>query len=130
MSKLLASAIALSFVLAGCSAEPDRASGADLYVNYCASCHGLQGEGDGPVAAVMQVNVPNLRTLAMRSDGEFPTDAVTAYVDGRQSPSSHGDRRMPIWGNVFQWNEGADSEDLARRRIEAVVEFIGELQYR
>lgn len=35
-------------------AEPraaDAANGGELYVTYCASCHGVSGAGDGPVAA-------------------------------------------------------------------------------
>lgn len=35
-------------------AEPrtaDTANGGELYVTYCASCHGVSGAGDGPVAA-------------------------------------------------------------------------------
>jgi len=31
--------------------EPDVAAGAKLYASYCASCHGAQGAGDGPVSA-------------------------------------------------------------------------------
>ena len=26
-------------------------TGADLYMSYCAACHGVEGRGDGPVAA-------------------------------------------------------------------------------
>jgi len=33
------------------SDEPDLAAGAQLYASYCASCHGAQGAGDGPVSA-------------------------------------------------------------------------------
>ena len=75
--------------------------GARLYFNHCAACHGDDGEGTGPVAASMRVTVPNLRTLAERNGGMFPVDTVRAYVDGRNVPTSHGDRLMPIWGDVF-----------------------------
>jgi mono/diheme cytochrome c family protein len=33
------------------SGEPDVAAGAQLYATYCASCHGAEGHGDGPVSA-------------------------------------------------------------------------------
>lgn len=32
----------------------DPARGAPLYATYCASCHGLSGDGDGPVAANLE----------------------------------------------------------------------------
>lgn len=125
--------LALTFVsIAACAPSQDSSfAGSELYANYCSACHGLVGEGDGPVAAVMQTNVPNLRTLSERSGGTFPRDAVRAYVDGRNLPVSHGDRQMPIWGNVFQWDEetSTESESISVQRINAVVEFVETLQY-
>ncbi len=32
----------------------DPAAGAKLYATYCASCHGSEGKGDGPVAASLK----------------------------------------------------------------------------
>jgi len=32
----------------------DPAAGAQLYATYCASCHGPDGKGDGPVAAALK----------------------------------------------------------------------------
>ena len=37
----------------GDGATADAARGATLYAIYCASCHGVGGEGDGPVAAAL-----------------------------------------------------------------------------
>jgi len=120
-------------VLSSCGRQEDSAlSGADLYANYCSACHGPVGEGDGPVAAVMQINVPNLRSLSARAGGRFPRDDVTAFIDGRSLPVSHGDRRMPIWGNVFGWDETGDdavAERIAQSRIAAIVDFLSEIQY-
>lgn len=123
-------ALIASLAACGAQEEADTRTGARLYSTYCASCHGAQGEGDGPVAAVMSVTVPELRTLARRNEGEFPADAVRAYVDGREVPAAHGGRRMPVWGEVFQWNAGEDSEAIAEARIEAVVDHVEQLQYR
>ena len=104
--------------------------GARLYFNHCAACHGDEGEGTGPVAASMRVTVPNLRSLAQRNGGAFPTDAVRAYIDGRSIPASHGDRQMPIWGDVFLGADQSADDRTIRRRIAAVVDFISMLQYR
>jgi mono/diheme cytochrome c family protein len=105
-------------------------TGARLYLNHCAACHGDDGEGTGPVAASMRVTMPNLRTLAQRNGGVFPIDAVTAYVDGREVQAAHGDRQMPIWGDVFRGAEQGTAQRTVRRRIAAVVDFVSQLQYR
>jgi len=108
----------------------DAPSGADLFLNHCASCHGGGGEGDGPVAAVLRAMVPNLRSLAMRNGGTFPTAEVTAYIDGREMKAAHGDRQMPVWGDVFRGPEQGTAQRTVRARIDALVAFIAELQYR
>jgi len=105
-------------------------TGARLYFNHCAACHGEGGESDGPVAATLNVTIPNLRTLAQRNDGAFPTEAVRAYIDGRELRAAHGDRQMPIWGTVFRGPEQSTAERTVRRRIDALVTFIATLQYR
>ena len=86
-------------------------TGARLYFNHCAACHGDDAEGTGPVAATMRVATPNLRALAQRNGGVFPAESVAAYIDGREVTAPHGDRQMPIWGDVFRGPEQA-------RRIE------------
>jgi mono/diheme cytochrome c family protein len=117
--------------LGGCMAvSQERPSGSYLYVNNCAACHGAFGEGDGPVAGAMRVTVPNLRTLRQRNDGLFPLDAVAAYIDGRDVLAAHGDRNMPVWGDVFAFtDDDRMSEQLAQERIDAVIGFLMELQY-
>ena len=124
--------LTLTLITAGCVSESGaRLSGLDLYVNYCAACHGANGEGDGPVGNVMQVQVPNLRLLSERNNGIFPKESITEYIDGRTVVSSHGDRSMPVWGDVFRWADEDDpeAEQLVQQRIAAVVGFIDEMQY-
>jgi mono/diheme cytochrome c family protein len=113
----------------GTAHAAERANGAQLFHNHCAACHGAEGEGGGPVAAVMQTTVPNLRTLAKRSGGTFPTEAVTAYIDGRQTKAAHGDRQMPIWGDVFRGPEQGTAERTVRERINALVGYLKGIQY-
>ena len=126
-------AVAATTLLAACAESilTETRTGAQLYANHCAACHGRFGEGDGPVSSIMATNVPNLRTLAGRNDGTFPHERVRAYVDGRELPISHGDRQMPIWGDIFGWGSGnaSFSEALVTQRINAVVEHVAALQY-
>jgi hypothetical protein len=76
----------------------------------------------------MQVNVPNLRNLAARNGGRFPAEAVRAYIDGRTINAAHGERLMPVWGDVFRV-AGAGNEAAASQRVAALAEFIAEIQY-
>jgi mono/diheme cytochrome c family protein len=124
-------ATALLICTALCAADgyaQEPTLGAELYATHCAGCHGSNGEGGGPLAAATATNVPNLRTLRMRNGGVFPADAVTAYIDGRETPAAHFSRQMPVWGEVF---EGVDRNEkkLVAGRIAALVGFIAELQY-
>jgi hypothetical protein len=82
------------------------------------------------VTASMRVTVPNLRQLAQRNGGEFPAEAVAAYIDGRETPAAHGDRQMPVWGEVFRGPEQGTAQRTVRRRIAALVEYLRTLQYR
>jgi mono/diheme cytochrome c family protein len=126
----LAATLTLALVVATNAYAADDDLGARLFFNHCAACHGDAAEGGGPVAAAMRVTVPNLRTLATRNDGAFPAEAVRAYIDGRESVAAHGDRQMPVWGDVFRGPEQGTAERTVRRRIDALVQFIETLQYR
>lgn len=122
----LAAVAAIS--LAGAAGAQDDL-GARLYFNHCAACHGESGEADGPVAATLQATVPNLRNLAQRNNGAFPSDAVRSYIDGRELKPAHGARQMPIWGDVFRGPEQGTAQRTVRRRIDALVAFVAMLQY-
>jgi mono/diheme cytochrome c family protein len=128
-------AIAIAGLLAltvGCAnGRMAESEGEALFVQHCASCHGVFGEGDGPVASVMQVAVPNLRTLRERAGGTFPRDAVMRYIDGRDLPAAHGDRLMPVWGDTFAAasDDPQTGEAIARERIAAITDFVERLQY-
>jgi len=73
-------------------------SGLELYERLCASCHGVEGRGDGPVAPLIKVGVPDLTRIAAREGGEFPAEEVRRIIDGRLDRRPHGPREMPVWG--------------------------------
>jgi mono/diheme cytochrome c family protein len=82
----------------------DTELGAELYARYCASCHGTRADGYGPassaLAGLLQVDVPDLTTLAERNEGHFPFLGVIHIIDGRLDVPAHGGT-MPLWGQVF-----------------------------
>jgi len=102
-------------------------SGGDLFRFYCASCHGREGKGDGPVASALNRRPSDLTTIAKRNGGRFPTDRVERFVTGDREPSlAHGSADMPVWGPIFQ---ALDPQDRMNRiRIENVVAFIESIQ--
>ncbi len=119
----------LTGFLAGCGSTPTKPLGEQTFATHCASCHGLRAEGDGPIAATLNVPVPNLRTLSQRNGGEFPTDAVASYIDGRNFPTAHGTRTMPVWGDVFGATERLlKNAGSPKQRVDSLISYLRELQ--
>src|SRR4026209_2699233 len=84
------------------SATPSLAleslTGRDSFDRYCASCHGADGRGGGPVASQLQNRPTDLTTLARRNGGTFPRERVAAFVEGTERLSlTHGSGDMPVW---------------------------------
>ena len=104
-------------------------SGAELFERYCAACHGVSATGDGPVAASLVVQVPDLTRLTPRG-GEFSRFRIREIVDGRSPIVAHGTRRMPVWGREFWFEEGADIEAERRSReiIERLIDYLETIQ--
>ena len=73
-------------------------SGATLFRSYCASCHGEDGKGGGPVADSLRMKPADLSLLKQRNRGEFPSFRVRRMLDGSDDLPVHGNKRMPVWG--------------------------------
>ena len=97
-------------------------SGESLYRAHCASCHGVDGRGDGPVAASLKVEVPDLTRIARRQGGVFPAEQLRRIIDGRTTLPPHGTRAMPVWGEAF------GSEKQASRVVELLVQYLQSIQ--
>ncbi|HVB79383.1 MAG TPA: cytochrome c [Candidatus Binataceae bacterium] len=91
----------LLFVTAAAAMADDVALGRQIYLERCASCHGLTGEGDGPVAHTLTTPPANLRRLSERFGNPLPEDQVARFIDGRAEVRAHGPRDMPVWGKRF-----------------------------
>ena len=62
---------------------PAQMSGMEMYEQWCSSCHGVGGRGDGPVSSLIKISVPDLTRVAQRDGGEFPVEDVRRTIDGR-----------------------------------------------
>ncbi len=77
-------------------------AGPEMYKTWCASCHGLDGKGNGPVAGALKKAPTNLTQLSKKNAGKFPADHVREYIDGRgKANPAHGTREMPVWGEAL-----------------------------
>jgi mono/diheme cytochrome c family protein len=105
-----------------------EADGAALFRSYCASCHGVNGKGDGPMAGQLRQMPADLTRFATRNGGVFPEAKVARIVDGRDV-AAHGASDMPVWGNVFKRAPDGDAARV-RARIAAIVTFLASIQQR
>ena len=105
-------------------------SGPELYQQFCASCHGSGGRGDGPVAGKLGVEVPDLTRLAIRQGGFFDRDRVERIIDGREILAAHARRTMPIWGEAFSKSHLGDpnAERAARTLVTRIADYLWQLQ--
>ena len=79
----------------------DVENGAELYRVHCATCHGIEATGQGPMAGVLVIEPSDLTTLAETNGGRFPTERVVKRIDGRDPLVSHGSP-MPVYGFFFE----------------------------
>jgi mono/diheme cytochrome c family protein len=101
---LAAGAVGVLLVLGACQGGDNEVqpTGQALFLRHCASCHGLSGKGDGPLASSLQRDPSDLTEIARRSGGSFNEADVMAVIDGQRSVTEHGPREMPVWGAVFE----------------------------
>ena len=115
----------LSGPAAGAAAN-DVALGRQIYLERCASCHGLTGEGDGPVARALTTPPANLRRLSERFGNPLPEDRVARYIDGRAEVKAHGPRDMPVWGARFYAE--SHNERAVRAMIAELIAYLQSIQ--
>lgn len=94
--------------MSGAAPAQDADTGAQLYREHCATCHGIEANGQGPMAGVMVIKPTDLSALARDNKGVFPVDRVVRRIDGRDPLVSHGSP-MPVYGHFFE----GDGKDVA-----------------
>jgi len=122
------------------SEQPDI--GKIEYQSGCAACHGVDGKGNGPVAAFLLTKPADLTMITKKYNGAFPFGHIYGVIDGREEVKAHGDRAMPVWGHRYSTppfsgsNPVApyfvdpvfDREPIIRARILAVIDYIYRIQ--
>ncbi|SMX44770.1 c-type cytochrome [Maliponia aquimaris] len=103
----LAGAAALA---AGMVQAQNAEVGAAFFGQYCATCHGVDAKGDGPMTQMMTVTVPDLTQMSANNGGKFPMLEVIHIIDGRTGLRAHGGP-MPVYGAVFRSESGGTGGD-------------------
>ncbi|WP_439122339.1 c-type cytochrome [Marivita sp.] len=93
------------FSLLALTAAPLMAQDVDhgraLFQTHCATCHGADAKGQGPLAPALVLQPVDLTALAARHDGVFPLERVLKRIDGTDPLVSHGSP-MPVYGPYFE----------------------------
>ncbi len=104
----------------------------------CASCHGLDGRGNGALGNLLRVSPPDLTQLAKKNQGIVPMNRLYEVIEGG-TVAAHGTRDMPIWGREYRIEDAEnlkeargnyDAVALVRARILLLLEYINRLQAR
>lgn len=100
----------------------------------CASCHGKDGKGGGPLAELLRKSPPDLTQLARRNGGVLPMGRLYDSITG-ETVAAHGSRDMPVWGREYRERAANyymelpyDPEAYTRARVLLLLEYISRLQ--
>lgn len=126
----LAAVLGIGLVFGPAARPSQQDSGRHLYVKYCASCHGKDGRGKGPVSRYLKIRIPDLTLLRKKHKGVYPLAEVMSAIDGTRVIRAHGDKEMPVWGEVFKEEvKGERYEELTGLLTTKIIaEYISTLQ--
>jgi mono/diheme cytochrome c family protein len=111
--------------------EPRGAEGGRIiFRTICATCHGRDARGSGPLADSLKTPPANLRRIAERHGGTFPARWVAERIDGREYVELHGPSEMPVWGEgiAYAVPDVGLREERISRAIGMLVEYLAKLQ--
>lgn len=128
-------ALMLQSIAAPSAGAQESTIGKWTFADRCAVCHGVGGQGDGPMADHFTPKPSNLTSLASQNDGVYPFGRVYQVIDGRNRTAGHGTSEMPIWGSHFKVEAlptaqilGVNEEEIVQGRILGLVYYIQTLQ--
>lgn len=139
MASKVVTAFLIAFVLFACTlanAQPtikkvpvsptSASSGEQMFKTYCATCHGLDGRGDGPAAAALKKAPANLTELTSRNSGKFPEMKVFSTIKGDSDVAAHGSKDMPVWGDLLPSVSSSQGE--VQLRISNLTAYLKTIQ--
>lgn len=83
----------------------DTDAGRPIYEARCAGCHGVEGDGNGPAAGLLDPRPRDFRRglykVRTTGSGELPTDEDLLHIIGSGMPGT----AMPGWGGILTSQE-------------------------
>jgi len=123
--------VSLTAASAAAQAEPrdpfaptGARAGRIIFRTICATCHGGNARGGGPLADSLKMRPPDLTRLTERNGGAFPAAAVAARIDGREYVEVHGSSEMPVWGDGLAY--AVTDPDLREARVQNAIGMLVE----
>lgn len=98
------------------------------FVTYCASCHGSNGKGEGPIAHFLKRKPKDLTQLS--NGNAFPFERIWGVFDGTYAMTEHGSSEMPIWGYQFirETQEENKPNSVAKARALNIILYLQVIQ--
>jgi mono/diheme cytochrome c family protein len=132
MKRILA-VLFIGLPVVGAAAGERMSYGEAEYLNSCAVCHGVEGNGNGPLGEMLVKRPADLTSISKRNGGRFPYARVIAVIDGRYDVPGHGNRDMPVWGRQFLEDDQrlygpAGGEIVTTERINELAGYVQSLQ--
>ena len=106
----------------------NESTGATVWDDNCAVCHGVSAKGDGPLAAGLRFRPSDLTRIAARDGGKFDAVKVHRIIDGRNQVKGHGGPDMPVWGDVLLTQREGYDKDKVKEQIRRVVHYLASIQ--
>jgi mono/diheme cytochrome c family protein len=103
------------------------ASGEEMYMTYCAVCHGKEGKGGGPAAEALKMPPTDLTMLSKNNGGKYPSLKVYSSIRGEANLPAHGSKEMPVWGRLFRSMSGGHEAEV-QQRVANLSKYIESLQ--
>ena len=133
VSRLSATVSLVAFggiILAGCTQVTPH-PGRVTFQQYCATCHGADASGNGPLAGDLPIAPANLRYLRESNDGVFPTEHVMTTVYGY--PGKDTFSTMPEFGPLLDgpkqiWVSAEGEEVMTPVALLDLVSYLETLQ--
>ncbi len=105
---LVAASLAVAAILtvsrpSGAAPGADQATlerGQAHYLLFCANCHGVNGDGQGPLVRLLKVTPSNL-TVLRRLGGASVAERVLTAVDGGHQVAAEG-HKMPVFSDHLE----------------------------
>jgi len=121
----------LVFSRVALAAGNDVTDGKRHFLSYCASCHGVNGDGHGPVAPELTKPTADLRLLGEKYGMPLPAARLASLIDGRLAIRAHGSREMPVWGEkLYQLGEGDGGDIAVGGVIGKIIAYLNTIQDR